>query len=304
MKISDRKLTLKYRAKTFYFASLFLPKVIKEDIENLYIFCRYLDDLGDDLNLNKTQSFKKLKIIKKQILKKKSTTPAVKNFINLMIKHKINRSIPIELINGIEYDLKKQVNIKTFEELIKYSYQVAGTVGFMFCKIIKVKDKKQILGGIQLGIAMQLTNISRDVLEDLKMDRIYIPESMRSYKDNDKKRILSNEIIKKKISKDLLVLLNQADLLYENAWNSIKTLKKRYGIPISLAAELYRKIGEKIKQKNGNIWKERIYIGLLEKIYFSILTIYKLYFCKKLFFTPKIENKITFILKKINVKFD
>jgi len=304
MKINDRKLTLKYRAKTFYFASLFLPKVIKKDIENLYIFCRYLDDLGDDLNLNKTQSFKKLKIIKKQILKKKSTTPAVRNFINLMIKHKINRSIPIELINGIEYDLKKQVNIKTFEELIKYSYQVAGTVGFMFCKIIKVKDKKQILGGIQLGIAMQLTNISRDVLEDLKMDRIYLPESMRSYKNNDAKIILSNEIIKKKISKDLLVLLNQADLLYENAWNSIKVLKKRYGIPISLAAELYRKIGEKIKQNNGNIWKERIYVNLIEKIYFSILTIYKLYFCKNLFFTPKIENKIILILKKINVEFD
>ena len=304
MKVNDRKLTLKYRAKTFYFASLFLPKVIKKDIENLYIFCRYLDDLGDDLNLNKTQSFKKLKIIKKQILQKKSTTPAVRNFINLMIKHKINRSIPIELINGIEYDLKKQVNIKTFEELIKYSYQVAGTVGFMFCKIIKVKDKKQILGGIQLGIAMQLTNISRDVLEDLKMDRIYIPESMRSYKNSDKKRILSNEIVKKKISRDLLVLLNQADLLYENAWNSIKMLKKKYGIPISLAAELYRKIGEKIKQKNGNIWKERIYVGLIEKIYFSIIAIYKLYFCKNLFFTPKIENKIILILKKINVKFD
>ena len=304
MKINDRKLTLKYRAKTFYFASLFLPKVIKKDIENLYIFCRYLDDLGDDLNLNKTQSFKKLKIIKKQILQKKSTTPAVRNFINLMIKHEIDRSIPIELINGIEYDLKKQVNIKTFEELIKYSYQVAGTVGFMFCKIIKVKDKKQILGGIQLGIAMQLTNISRDVLEDLKMDRIYLPESMRSYKNNDTKIILSNEIIKKKISKDLLVLLNQADLLYENAWNSIKILKKRYGIPISLAAELYRKIGEKIRQKNGNIWKERIYVGLLEKIYFSIKAIYKLYFCKKLIFTPKIENKILLILKKIDVKFD
>ena len=304
MKINDRKLTLKYRAKTFYFASLFLPKEIKKDIENLYIFCRYIDDLGDDLNLNKTDSFKKLKIIRKQILKKKSTIPAVRNFINLMIKHKINKSIPIELINGIEYDLKKQVNIKTFEELIKYSYQVAGTVGFMFCKIIKVKDKKQILGGIQLGIAMQLTNISRDVLEDLKMDRIYIPKSMRSYKNNDKKRILSNEIIKKKISKDLLTLLNHADLFYENAWNSIKMLKKRYGIPISLAAELYRKIGEKIKQKNGNIWEERIYVSFLEKLYFSLQAIYKLYFRKKLVFTTKVENKVIFILKKINVRFD
>ena len=119
MTINDRKLTLKYRAKTFYFASLFLPQKIKKDIESLYVFCRYLDDLGDDLNLSKSNSFKKLKIIKKEILEKKSNFPAVSNFIDLMIKHKINKSIPLELINGIEYDLKEQVNIETFEQLVK-----------------------------------------------------------------------------------------------------------------------------------------------------------------------------------------
>ena len=81
-------------------------------------------------------------------------------------------------------------------------------------------------------------------------------------------------------------------------------LKKRYGIPISLAAELYRKIGEKIKQKNGNIWEERIYVSFLEKLYFSLQAIYKLYFRKKLVFTTKVENKVIFILKKINVRFD
>lgn len=70
MKINDKNLTLKYRAKTFYFASVFLPRKVKKDIENLYIFCRYLDDLGDDRNLSKVESFKKLRIIKDQIKKK------------------------------------------------------------------------------------------------------------------------------------------------------------------------------------------------------------------------------------------
>ena len=110
-----------------------------------------------------------------------------------MIKHRINENVPIELIKGIEYDLKGKVNVKTFEELVKYCYQVAGTVGYMFCKIIGVEEKKLILGGIQLGIAMQLTNISRDVAEDLKMNRIYLPKSMRSYKSNDKERIFRNK---------------------------------------------------------------------------------------------------------------
>jgi len=229
MKLNEKKLTLKYRAKTFYFASLFLPKKIRKDIENLYIFCRFLDDLGDDQKLSKIESFKKLRKVKKQIKKKKSTFPVVKNFIELMVKHKINENVPLELIKGIEYDLKGKVNVKTFEELIKYCYQVAGTVGFMFCKIINVKEKKLILGGIQLGIAMQLTNISRDVVDDLRMNRIYIPQSMRSYKKNDRRKILANKSIKNIISKDLLVLLKKADLFYENAWVSILELKKNMG---------------------------------------------------------------------------
>jgi len=304
MKINDKNLTLKYRAKTFYFASVFLPRKVKKDIENLYIFCRYLDDLGDDLNLSKVESFKKLRIIKDQIKKKKSTFPAVRNFINIMIKHKINKSVPIELIKGIEYDLRGKVNVKTSEQLIKYCYQVAGTVGFMFCKIINVSDQKMILGGIQLGIAMQLTNISRDVAEDLKMNRIYIPKSMRNYKDNDKEKILSNSNIKMRISKDLLVLLKLADLFYENAWRSIYILKKKYGIPISIAAELYRRIGKKIEYKKGNIWKERIYVNFFEKVLFSFKAIYKLYFSKNVSFKKKVESKVILMLKKLNVKFN
>ena len=114
--------------------------------------------------------------------------------------------------------------------------------------LAKVKEKKLILGGIQLGIAMQLTNISRDVAEDLKMNRVYLPKSMRSYKSNEKERIFRNKSIKKQLSKDLLVLLKKAELFYENSWISIIKLKKKYGIPISIAAELYRKIGKKIIQ--------------------------------------------------------
>ena len=304
MKINEKRLTLKYRAKTFYFASLFLPKKIKKDIENLYIFCRFLDDLGDDQNLSKTESSKKLRIIKKQIKKKKSSFPAVKNFIDLMIKHKINENVPIELIKGIEYDLRGEVNIKNFEELIKYCYRVAGTVGFMFCKIIKVKEKKLILGGIQLWIAMQLTNISRDVAEDLKMNRIYIPRSIRSYKNNDKEIILRNNGIKKKLSKDLLVLLKKADFLYENAWISINVLKRKYGIPISIAAELYRKIGKKIIHKKGNIWINRIYVNFIEKVFFSLTTIFKLYFSKKLSLKADVEKQVTLMLRKLNVEFN
>ena len=79
MKINEKKLTLKYRAKTFYFASLFLPTKIKKDIENLYIFCRFLDDLGDDQNLSKIESSKKLKKLKNKLKKKNQLFQLYKN---------------------------------------------------------------------------------------------------------------------------------------------------------------------------------------------------------------------------------
>ena len=90
MKINEEKLNTKISGKNFLFCFTISPKKIKKDIENLYIFCRFLDDLGDDQNLSKIESSKKLRKVKKQIKKKKSTFPVVQNFIELMIKHKIN----------------------------------------------------------------------------------------------------------------------------------------------------------------------------------------------------------------------
>ena len=110
--------------------------------------------------------------------------------------------------------------------------------------------------------------------------------------------------IKKQLSKDLLVLLKKADLFYENSWISIIKLKKKYGIPISIAAELYRKIGKKIIQKNGNIWINRIYINFIEKVFFSIIVIFKLYFSKNLFHKNDVEKNLILMLKKLNVKFN
>ena len=116
MKI-DKKLTIKVRAKTFYFASLFLPKRIRKDIENLYIFCRYLDDIGDEKNTKKNKSKQHLNQIKKEILKRKSSNLIVSNFINLQKKCKIENKFVFHLIEGIKSDLKKSVDIENEKQL-------------------------------------------------------------------------------------------------------------------------------------------------------------------------------------------
>ncbi len=302
MKLDDNNLTLKKRAKTFYFASLFLPKGVRRDVENLYIFCRYLDDLGDNQNLSKKESYKKLRLVKKNLEQRKSLNLVVSNFIILMDEHKIDVSIPLDLIKGIEYDLKNSVDIKDYEELLKYSYRVAGTVGYMFCKIIKEKSTEQIFRGIQLGIAMQFTNISRDVKEDLIMERIYIPKSIRTIKEKRYRKIINDKFIKESMSKDLENLLEKTDSIYLNAWNGIFNLKNQFAIPICIAAELYQRIGKKIKKNSFIIWEKRTYVSLTEKIIFSLFALIKLFFLRNFKEARNIDNEIKNVLKKINVK--
>ena len=172
----------------------------------------------------------------------------------------------------------------------------------MFCKIIKEKRTNQIFRAIQLGIAMQFTNISRDVKEDLIMDRIYIPKSIRTIKEKKHSRIMHDKFIKKSLSKDLENLLEKTDLIYLNAWQGIFNLKNRFAIPISIAAELYQRIGKKIKQNSFIIWEKRTYISLTEKIVFSVLALIKLFFLRNSKEGEKIDNEIKKVLNKINVK--
>ena len=157
---------LKREGKSFYWASFFLPKSSKINAGILYSICRYFDDIADKHSEDQTLY---LKNSIEEIKNNKS------NKVNIFLKkNKINNAIFIDLIEGLILDQKK-IRIQNKEELIKYSYHVAGTVGLMMSKIIGVKNKNAAKSAIDLGIGMQLTNIARDVYEDSKMKRIYLP---------------------------------------------------------------------------------------------------------------------------------
>ncbi len=298
MKINDQ-LSIKLRAKTFYFASIFLPRNTRKDIESLYTFCRYLDDIGDEKNIKKKESIKKLNEIKNDIKKKKTKSLIVSNFINLQKRYKINNQIVFHLIEGIKSDLYESVNIKDDKQLFIYCYSVAGTVGFMFCKIINVTDKELYLRAIQLGIGMQRTNISRDIKEDLELNRIYLPKTKRKFK-GEKKKILENKFLRLSLSHDLKVFLHETDQYYLNSWEGIKKLPLKYSLSVAIAAELYQRIGFKIIKNNCNIWETRIHLKLLEKIFYSFIAIFKLVFSKRNI-DENIDNKCNILLKKLKI---
>ena len=160
---------LKNEGKSFYWASFFLSKKTKTNAGLLYSICRYFDNIADETNKDKTEflinSINEIKNDKK-------------NDVHIFLKkNSISIDIFSHLIDGFILD-QRNIVINDLNELINYSYFVAGTVGLMMSKIIGVTNKSADACAIDLGIAMQLTNIARDVYEDAKMKRIYVPSNV------------------------------------------------------------------------------------------------------------------------------
>ncbi|MDA8569471.1 squalene/phytoene synthase family protein [Candidatus Pelagibacter sp.] len=275
-------------AKSFNWAGFFLPKDTYEECSKLYAFCRILDDVADsgqDLEIKK-KKFNEIKdIIKLYEIRFTDNQDmlAVNDMIMLSKNKNIKKIILNDLIEGIESDLKKEVNFITIKELLVYSYRVAGTVGLMMTKILDVKDSRALLGAIDLGIAMQLTNIARDVIEDQKIGRKYIEGDF----------------------KNILATLQLADTFYESSFSSIKKIPFRYRFAILVARRVYRQIGRKITSKKNieNYRKSgKIYVNNYGKIYQTVLSLGDFI---KLFFTNlenhQISNEHKIIKEEIDI---
>ena len=243
-------------AKSFNWAGFFLPKQIYEKCSTLYDFCRTLDNIADeDLDLEiKKKKFKKFK----DDFKNKNFDNKIIRDIYLLIEEKnISLNIIYDLFDGIESDLRYELKINSFQELLVYSYRVAGTVGLMMAKILNVKTHDSLKGAIDLGIAMQLTNIARDIVEDSKKNRQYINSDFNTIKNTVK----------------------IANLFYDSSFKSIKQIPLSCRLSILVARRVYREIGNKIlKKKDIKNYKDsgKIYVSNIEKISQTILASFDL----------------------------
>ena len=262
----NASIDLKREGKSFYWASFFLPKSYKKKAGTLYSICRYFDDIADKYSEDQTN------YLKKSIEEIKNNK---KNKVNIFLqKNKINNLIFIDLIEGLILDQKKP-RIQNEKELIKYSYHVAGTVGLMMSKIIGVKHEKAAQSAIDLGIAMQLTNIARDVYEDSKLKRIYIPANWIpniSLKNLNNFNDISLEK-DKRISNAIYKLISLSDKFYENGFAGLKYIPISTRLGIYIAANVYRGIGTKIKSNKKKYLRERIYLNTFEKILITIKSV-------------------------------
>ena len=251
-------------AKSFNWAGFFLPKNILIKCSVLYDFCRTLDNIADQNNSleKKKEEFIKFK---EEFSSKSKNNIIISNMVDLIKSENINSSIVYDLFDGIESDIKANVKIKSYKELLIYCYRVAGTVGLMMAKIMKVKNRDSLKSAINLGIAMQLTNISRDVIED---------------KNNDREYIESNFLILKNT-------IHKADNFYESSFYAIKDIPLICRFSIIVARRVYREIGRKIlKISDFENYKcsGKVYLNNFEKLiqtFFSLGDIFKLMFTTK-----------------------
>jgi phytoene synthase len=253
--------TLKKHAKSFYFAGLLLDKQTLYDASVLYAFCRQLDDAADIEDMSE-------KSVKLQQLVTDYRTDHSQNEINIAFKelkkqYQLNNRFIDDLILGVSSDLQfKQP--KDLKELIFYSYQVAGTVGGLMARILGATNEKAWRFAIDLGIGMQLTNISRDVKEDALNNRIYLPQDQLG-SDIDATTILNPEH-KTKVYHVTKEILNTADKYYQSGFSGIYYIPKKNKFSIFIAGMLYQSIGSKVLNNNEKFLKQRVYLTLFEKI--------------------------------------
>ena len=273
---------LKKHAKSFYWASFFLSKEAFNKCSSLYNFCRTLDDIVDDddkLKIKK-DNFSKFK---KNFINKDLNNPIIKEMWLIINSEKISEKVVTDLFDGVETDLEEKVQINSKKELLVYSYRVAGTVGLMMSKILKVKNKEALKGAVDLGIAMQLTNIARDVCEDKDRNREYIKPNFSAIRET----------------------INDSQIFYQKSFNSISSIPLRSRFSVIVARRVYKKIGDYIlKQKNTENYNKagKIYVPIFEKIIQTFLSIFdfiKLLFVKKLNYDNHISHSI--LEKEVNL---
>ena len=251
-------------AKSFNWAGFFLPKQTYKKCSSLYDFCRVVDNIVDDKNSIELKE-NEFNEFKNHFIQKNYNNPIIKNMWEIIDEFSISLKVVNDLFDGIQSDIKQTVKLNSKKELLIYSYRVTGTVGLMMAKILKVNKKSSLKSAIDLGIAMQLTNISRDVVEDLNNGRSYINDNFDDIKST----------------------LKLAEKFYESSFYSINEIPIRFRFSILVARRVYRKIGYKIlNKKNIENYKAsgKIFVSNLEKIvetFFAIFDLIKLLLVNK-----------------------
>lgn len=257
---------LSSKGRSFHWARRLLRPVHAERATRLYGFCRRVDDLADEAQ-SPELARASLHAIERSLQSGISNDPLVSDTLMLLQECEIDPAIPISLIHGVMSDLD-EVQVTTVPDLLRYCYRVAGTVGLMMSAALDVHDVKASHHAIDLGIAMQLTNLCRDVQQDALAGRRYLPASLvgalepnRLIRPSAEDRLI--------VSKTIETLLDLADIYYRSGEAGLGFLPANARSAMLVAVRVYQAIGHKLRARSFDYWTARVVVPTRDKAVIS-----------------------------------
>ncbi len=257
--------TMRDGSKSFFAASRILPQRVRDPATALYAFCRITDDVADAVDAE-PDAILKLRERLDRIYQGTPDDIAADRALSIVVKEfDLPISLPLALIEGYEWDTRFKT-YDTLEDLLDYCARVAGTVGAMMCVIMDRREPETLARACELGLAMQLTNIARDVGEDAANGRIYLPLSWLREAGLDPQAWLAKPEFNDEIASVIARLLKHADVLYSRAENGISDLPWDCRPAIQAARLIYAEIGRQVEKLNLDSVSTRAYVPSKRKV--------------------------------------
>lgn len=265
--VAESRATLARHARTFALAGWFLPPDRLDEAAVVYAFCRLVDDTIDEAAAPEAGQAA-LAAIERELTGAAPARPLVACYCDLLAGWGISPAVARALIAGVRADAGP-VRLDDDAALIRYCYQVAGTVGLMMCGVIGAHDPEARPFALDLGIAMQLTNIARDVAEDARMGRVYLPATRLLAAGTSQAAVLAgagaDAGTRAAVATTVLELLKVADRYYASAAGGMRFIPWRSRLAIGVAATVYRAIGVRLRRAGGDALAGRTVVPGLEK---------------------------------------
>lgn len=259
-------------SKSFAMASRLLPGGLHDDCVMLYAWCRHADDLIDgqeagfaaDRPHDPAARLAELRDLTHRALRGQQSPPVHAGLARVVAARDIPHRHVDELLDGFAMDVTGRV-YRDMSDTLDYCYHVAGVVGVMMARIMGVRDDSVLDRASDLGLAFQLTNIARDVIDDARIGRVYLPQDLLAAQGID--RIDPDDMDQRTALHQIaLRLLDQAELYYRSAESGIAALPRRPALAIAAARNIYREIGVKLRRIGPAAWDGRLSTTKAEKL--------------------------------------
>jgi 15-cis-phytoene synthase len=268
---ADAHATIAHHSKSFALASRLLPAAIADDAVVLYAYCRRADDAID--LAPSAEHAARLGDLRREVNAVYAgdtlDDALLAVFQQVVLRRRIPRAYLDELVEGMQMDACG-VRYQTWEDLSCYCYRVAGTVGLMMCHVMGVRRAEALVHAAHLGMAMQLTNIARDVLEDWRRGRLYLPDEVLSASGAPDLRARLGErfpgVAASAVARATAAVLERADAYYRSGDAGLRYLSPRCGFAVRTARRVYSRIGDEVRAQGCDPLAGRAIVSTRRKL--------------------------------------